>query len=284
MSIQGEDHHNSAREIILERGRESRSYWIDIWVYRELFIVLAWRDISVQYKQSIFGILWAIVRPLLTMTIFTFVFGRIAGLPAEGEGPYALMVYSGAIAWFLFASTLSSGANCLVSNANLIGKVYFPRILIPISSSIVAFIDFIISLIPLVIIMFFMWHPPTWRIFTIPIFVIFGVTAALGPALILSALNVRYRDFRFIMPFIIQFGLYISPVGFSSSLIEGQLRLIYSLNPMVSVIEGMRWAVIGESSPIWWPGLFAGLSVTCLSLWLGFIVFRRTEKTFADMV
>lgn len=270
--------------LVLERGREDRNYWADLWPYRELFAVLAWRDISVRYKQSVFGVLWAVVKPVLSMIIFTVIFGSVANLPSDGDAPYPLMVFAGSIAWFLFAAIIGEAANSLVGNANMIRKIYFPRIMMPAASATVALVDFAISLGVLFILMLIFWFAPSWQILFLPVFVAMAVAAALGPALLLSALNVRYRDFRFIVPFIVQFGLYVSPVGFSSSVVPEGWRLLYSLNPMVSVIDGFRWALLGGEASIWWPGFVLGLAVTAGFLWLGFTVFRRTEKTFADMV
>lgn len=272
------------RLLILEAGRAERNYWSDLWSYRELFMILGWRDVAVQYKQSIIGMAWALVRPLVTMAIFTFVFGRLAKLPSAGDAPYPLMVMAGMLPWFLLSSILSQGCSSLVQNANLISKVYFPRLIVPVASAMVSLVDFLVTLVLFFVMMAYYQYPPDWRIVLLPIFVIHAIVAVLGPVLILSALNVKYRDFRFIVPFIVQFGLYISPVGFASSVIPEEWRLVYSLNPAVGVIDGFRWSLLSGASPIYWPGLGLSLLVSLVLLWLGVRSFRATEKTFADLI
>src|SRR5262245_36132492 len=221
---------------VIEPGRPERHYWFELWRYRELFRVLAWRDLSVRYKQTVIGALWALIRPLLTMVVFTVVFGHIARLPSDGSTPYALMVFAGMLPWTFFASGLSEASNSLINNAHVIGKVYFPRLIVPIAAVVVAFVDFLISFAILVAL--FLWYRflPSWHMIFLPIFIVFAFLASIGPSLWITALNVKYRDFRYIIPFIVQFGLYISPVGFSSSVVPEQWRLLYSLNPMVAVI------------------------------------------------
>src|ERR1700683_1363174 len=248
-----------AYELIIEHGRAERHYWRDLWNYRELFSVLAWRDISVRYKQTVIGAAWAVVRPFLTMVIFTIVFGRLAKLPSEGGAPYPVMVFAGMLPWFLFSTILSEASNSLVGNANLIGKVYFPRIIIPVSSAVVALVDFGINLVMLGVLMVVYTFVPSWRLLLLPAFVVLAVLASLGPALFITALNVKYRDFRYIIPFIVQFGLFISPVGFSSDVIPANWRLLYSLNPIVGVIDGFRWALLRGQSEIYWLGLLASM-------------------------
>jgi lipopolysaccharide transport system permease protein len=273
----------SQRVLILEAGRTERNYWSDLWSYRELFAILAWRDVAVQYKQTVIGIAWAVIRPLLTMIIFTVVFGTLAKLPSEGTAPYPVMVMAGMLPWFLFSTILAQAANSLVSNSNLIGKVYFPRLIVPAASSIVALVDFAVTFMLLLGLMVVMGFFPSWQILFLPLFVILAVLAALGPALILASLNVRYRDFRFIVPFIVQFGMYVSPVGFASSVVPDNLRLIYSMNPVVGVIDGFRWCLLGGQAEIYWPGFALSLLVVAFFLWLGVRTFRATEKTFADL-
>ncbi len=270
--------------LVLEPGRAERHYWHDIWAYRELFTILAWRDVTVRYKQTVVGVLWAVVRPFITMLVFTIVFSRIAKLPTEGGAPYPVMVFAGMLAWFLFSTILSEASNSLVSNANLIGKVYFPRIIIPTSSAVVALVDFAINLGMLAVLMAWFGLIPSWRIFVLPAFVVLAVLASLGPALFITALNVKYRDFRYIIPFIVQLGLYVSPVGFSSSVVPDQWRFWYSLNPMVGVIDGFRWCVLGGKSSLYMPGLLLSVSLVALLLWWGVTYFRRTERTFADLI
>jgi lipopolysaccharide transport system permease protein len=272
------------RVLILEAGRAERNYWADIWAYRELFVILAWRDVAVQYKQTVIGAAWAVVRPLLTMAIFTVVFGNLAKLPSEGDTPYALMVMSGMLPWFLISTILSQASNSLITNSNLISKVYFPRLIVPIASSVVALVDFLISFVLLLAMMMFLGVIPDWRMILLPAFVLFAILTSLGPSLILAALNVRYRDFRFIVPFIVQFGLYVSPVGFSSSVVPEEWRLLYSINPAVGVIDGFRWCILGDEVNIYWPGFAVSIVVMIGFLWLGVATFRATEKTFADLI
>lgn len=271
------------RTLILESGRAEKNYWADLWAYRELFAILAWRDVAVQYKQTVIGVAWAVIRPLLTMIIFTVVFGTLAKLPSEGTAPYPVMVMAGMLPWFLFSTILSQAANSLVINSNLIGKVYFPRLIVPTASSIVALVDFAVTFVLLLGLMVILGALPSWQILLLPFFILLAVLAALGPALILASLNVRYRDFRFIVPFIVQFGMYVSPVGFASSVVPENLRLIYSINPVVGVIDGFRWCLLGGQADIYLPGFALSLLVVAFFLWLGIRTFRATEKTFADL-
>ena len=274
----------SERVLVLEPGRAERHYWRDIWHYRELFLILAWRDVAVRYKQTIIGAAWAIIRPFLTMVVFTVIFGKVAKLPTDGEAPYAVMVYAGLLPWYLFSSILSEASNSLVGNANLVSKVYFPRVIIPAASAVVAMVDFAISLVILAGLMVWYGFLPSWQIVFLPFFVLLAIAASLGPALWITALNVKYRDFRYVIPFIIQFGLYVSPVGFSSSVIPEQWRLLYSMNPVVGVIDGFRWCLLGGESQIYLPGFLMSLGIVVFFLWYGIRYFRKTEKTFADLV
>lgn len=270
--------------LILEPGRADRYYWLDLWRYRELFLILAWRDISVRYKQTIIGVLWALLRPFLTMAVFTVIFDRVAGLPSDGNAPYALMVFAGILPWTLFATSLSEASNSLITNANLINKVYFPRLIVPTATILTALVDFLISLSILAGLMLFYGYLPGWQILLLPFFTLLALLTSLGPSLWMTALNVKYRDFRYIIPFVVQFGLYISPVGFSSNAIPEAWRLLYSLNPMVGVIDGFRWCILGGESPFYWPGFLVSLLVVAFFLWLGIGQFRKTEKSFADII
>jgi lipopolysaccharide transport system permease protein len=272
------------RVLILEPGRAERNYWRDLWHYRELFAILAWRDVAVRYKQTVIGVAWAVVRPFLTMVVFTVVFGTLAGLPSDGAVPYAVLVFAGMLPWFLFAGVLSEASGSLVGNANLIGKVYFPRLIIPTAATVVALVDFAISLVILLAVMLWYWVVPGWQIVLLPAFIALAVLASLGPALFVAALNVKYRDFRYIIPFIVQFGLYVSPVGFSSAVVPDAWRFWYSLNPVVGVIDGFRWCLLGGESRLYLPGFALSLGVVALFLWLGIRYFRRTERSFADLV
>lgn len=270
--------------LIIEPGRTEKNYWADLWRYRELFLVLAWRDLSVRYKQTIIGILWAIIRPFLTMIVFTVIFGQIAKLPSDGSAPYALMVFTAMLPWSLFSNALTESSNSLISNANLIGKVYFPRLIIPTATLVTAFIDFLISFTILIGLMVYYQFAANWQILLLPFFIILALLASLGPGLWITALNVKYRDFRYIIPFIVQFGLYVSPVGFSSKVIPENWRLLYSLNPVVGVIDGFRWCILGGNSPIYMPGFLLSLAIIAFLLWLGLSRFRKMEKTFADLI
>ncbi len=270
--------------LVLEPGRAERHYWRDIWAYRELFAILAWRDVAVRYKQTVIGAAWAIVQPFLTMVIFTIVFSWLAGLPSEGLAPYPIMVFAGMLPWFLFSSILGESSNSLIGNSNLVDKVYFPRIIIPTSSAVVALVDFAINLTMLVALMAWYGYPPSLRFALLPIFVGLAVLASLGPALSIAALNVKYRDVRYVIPFIVQIGLYVSPVGFSSSVVPDEWRFWYSLNPMVGVIDGFRWCILGGESTFYFPGFLLSMAVVGLSLCVGVAYFRRTERTFADLI
>ncbi|MFH1985717.1 MAG: ABC transporter permease [Pseudomonadota bacterium] len=270
--------------LIIEPGRSEKNYWSDLWRYRELFLILAWRDISVRYKQTIIGVLWALIRPFLTMVVFTVIFGRIAKLPSDGNAPYALLVFAAMLPWSLFSNSLSESSNSLISNANLIGKVYFPRLIIPAATIVTAFIDFLISFVILICLMVYYQFLPGWHIMLLPAFVVLALLASLGPGLWITALNVKYRDFRYIIPFVVQFGLYVSPVGFSSNVVPEKWRLLYSLNPMVGVIDGFRWCILGGNSPVYLPGFLLSLAITAFFLYLGVSRFRKMEKTFADLI
>lgn len=274
---------NQTGEIVIEAGRIERQYWRDLGRYRELFYFLAWRDVLVRYKQTVIGVLWAVLRPLLTMLVFVFVFKRIAKLPPDGV-PYPVMVFAAMLPWQLFATSLSEGSNSLITNSNLISKVYFPRIIIPTSAVIVSFVDFAISagLLALLMIIYQVW--PSWHLLLLPLFTLVAVAAATAAGLWFGALNVQYRDFRYVVPFIVQFGLYISPVGFSSSIVPEKWRLLYYLNPMVSVIDGFRWAISGGRSTLFLPGIALGFTVVGLLLLGGITYFRRVERTFADVI
>lgn len=271
-------------EIIIEAGHTEKNYWTDLWRYRELFLILAWRDLSVRYKQTLIGIVWAILRPLLTMIVFTIIFERIAKLSSDGNAPYALMVFAAMLPWTLFANSLTDSSNSLINNTNLISKVYFPRLIMPTATLVTAFADFMISFIIMLILMLYYQFVPGLQIILLPFFILLALLASLGPGLWITALNVKYRDFRYVIPFLVQFGLYISPVGFSSNVIPGKWRLLYSLNPMVGVIDGFRWCVLGENSHIYLPGFLLSILITTFFLWLGVSRFRKMEKTFADII
>ncbi|BBD69184.1 ABC-2 type transporter [Nostoc commune NIES-4072] len=271
------------QELIIEAGRTEKQYWKDLWKYRELFYFLAWRDILVRYKQTAIGIAWALIRPFLTMVVFTVVFGQLAKLPSQGA-PYPILVFSAMLPWQFFANSLSECSNSLIGNANLISKVYFPRLIVPTSAVVVSFVDFLVSGMILLGLMAWYNFVPSWRILTLPVFIAIACAASLGAGLWFASLNVKYRDFRYIVPFIVQFGLYISPVGFSSSVVPAKWQLLYSLNPIVGVIDGFRWAILGGDSKLSLPGFLLSFTVVFLLLFSGIWYFRKTERTFADVI
>jgi lipopolysaccharide transport system permease protein len=273
-------------ELIIEPGKTEKNYWLDLWRFRELFYILSWRDIKVRYKQTVIGAAWGVIRPLLTMLVFTFVFGRIAGLAQKGGAPYPVIVFAGLLPWQFFSAALSEASNSLIGNTNLITKIYFPRLIIPASAIIVSFVDFAISFVLLLLVMIFFKYLPPIQILLLPVFILLAFLVAFGAGLYITALNVKYRDFRYIIPFIVQFGIYITPVGYSSVVIaekySQQGRLLYSLNPVVGVIDGFRWCITGE--PLYFPGLLLSSMVALFFVWLGIRYFRKTEKSFADNI
>jgi lipopolysaccharide transport system permease protein len=274
-------------ELIIEAGHTERNYWRDLFRYRELFYFLAWRDVLVRYKQTVIGVLWAVIRPLLQMIIFTVVFGQIAKLPAEGV-PYPVMVFAAMLPWQLFATSLTEGSGSLITNANLISKVYFPRLIVPASSVIVSFVDFAISMALLGVLMIWYKVWPGLPLLALPVFTVMALLASAGAGTWLAALNVKYRDFRYVVPFMVQFGQYLSPVGFSSSLVRERygdtVFMLYSLNPMVGVIDGFRWSISGGTKPFPWQSLELSLITTAVFLITGIWYFRKTERTFADII
>ncbi|MBC7850815.1 MAG: ABC transporter permease [Chitinophagaceae bacterium] len=268
--------------IIIEPGKAAKNYWRDLWRFRELFYILSWRDLKVRYKQTVIGAGWSIIRPLLTTVIFTIVFNKIANLQETSKAPYALMVFAGMLPWQFFSNALTEASNSLIGNSNLISKVYFPRMIVPASSVITSLVDFGVSFLLLIAMMVIYQFLPPWQIVFLPVFIVMVFLAAFGTGLYITALNVKYRDFRYIIPFIVQFGLYVSPVGISSSRIPEKWRLLYALNPMVGVIDGFRWCLLGD--PIHWPSFFMSLTIILLFVWLGVWYFRKTEKSFADNI
>jgi lipopolysaccharide transport system permease protein len=274
------------QELNIEAGKTERHYWADLWRFRELFFFLSWRDILVRYKQTVVGILWAVLKPLLTMIVFTVVFGKLAKMPSEGM-PYAVFVYVAMLPWQFFASALAEASNSLLVNANMISKIYFPRLVIPASAIIVSFVDFLISTVILVGLLVWYHDIPSWRVILLPAFTLLAFMASFGISLWLAALNVKYRDFRYIVPFIVQFGLYVSPVGFSSTTVHDKVgdafARIYALNPMVGVINGFRWA-FGSNVPLDLFDLLLSVGVTAVMLFSGIKYFRSTEKAFADII
>ena len=270
-------------DLIIEPGKGIKQYWADLWRYRELFYFLAWRDILVRYKQTVIGVAWSVIRPVLTMAVFSVIFGRLAKFPSEGV-PYPILVFAAMLPWQLFSNSLSESSNSLITSRNMITKIYFPRLIVPTSSVIVCLVDFLISLAILGVLMIWYNFAPGWRILLLPLFLLLALTTAMGVGFWISALNVKYRDFRYIIPFVVQFGLYISPVGFSSSVVPDKWRLLYSINPMVGVIDGFRWSIIGGNSQIYLPGLLLSVGLTLVIFLLGLSYFRKTERTFADVI
>ena len=270
-------------DLIIEPNRTTGAFFRELLRYRELFYFLAWRDILVRYKQTVIGIAWSVIRPLLTMLVFTIVFGRLARLPNEGV-PYPILVFSAMLPWQYFANAMQESSNSLIAESRLISKVYFPRLIVPASSVIVSAVDFLISLALLGLLMLGYGFAPSPAILLMPSFFLLATLSALGVGYWLSAMNVKYRDFRYIVPFLVQFGLYVSPVGFSSSVVPGRWRLLYSLNPMVGVIDGFRWCVQGTASSLYLPGFLISAAVSVLAFVSGVWFFRRTERFFADFI
>lgn len=284
--IRSENQHmleTQPRELILEPNRVERQYWRDLWRYRELFYFLAWRDILVRYKQTVVGVAWAVIRPLLTMFILTFVFGYLAGMDSGGT-PYPILVMCAMLPWQFFATAMSESGASLVRNAGMVSKVYFPRLIVPASSVITSLVDFVISAVILVCVMIYYQYMPGWEVLVLPALVLLAFAAAFAIGVWVSALMVRYRDFRFIIPFAVQFGLYISPVGFQSSVVPDQWRWVYSLNPMVGVIDGFRWAILGGEHTVYMPGIVISIVLVIVLIYSGIWFFRKTEKTFADII
>jgi len=274
----------TAQQLVIEAGQSERRYWRDLWDYRELLYFLAWRDVKVRYKQTLVGVVWVVLRPLLTMLVLTIVFNRIAGLGSDSAIPYALLVFAGLLPWQFFAAALSESGNSLVGNAQMISKVYFPRIIVPLSSVLAGLVDFAITLLLLLPLMAWHGHWPDLQVLLLPLFLLLGLLIILGTGVGLAALNVRYRDVRFVIPFLVQFGLYLSPVGFSAGEVPDAWRWLYDLNPMVGVIEGFRWCLLGADYPSPGSAVFSSILVAMLSLHVSIRYFRQVERTFADVI
>ena len=271
-------------ELLIEPGRAEKNYWRDLWRYRELFYFLAWRDILVRYKQTAIGVAWAVIRPFITTVVFTIVFSKIAKLPAPGAAPYALLVMAAMLPWQFFATAMGEASGSLLGNSNLISKVYFPRLVIPAGAVITSLVDFFITLGMMAVLMVWYGYCPDWRIISLPLFLLLAFGSAFGLGLWLCALNVKYRDFRYIVPFIVQFGLYVSPVGFSSTIVPAKWQLLYSLNPMVGVIDGFRWALLRGQSPLSPATMLTSVVLTVMLCFGGIWYFRKMERTFADVI
>jgi lipopolysaccharide transport system permease protein len=270
-------------EIVIEAGRGARRYWSDLWLYRELLYFLAWRDIVVRYKQTAIGVAWALIQPLLLMVILTFVFGRLAKLPSDGI-PYSLLVLCGLLPWFFFSQAFSSASSSLIGNANMVSRIYFPRMLIPLSAVAVCLVDFAITFGLLIVYALMSGVLPDWRVIALPGFLLLAISTAVGAGLWIAALNVKYRDFRYVVPYLVQIGMYVSPVGFSSVLVPEKWRIVYALNPMVGVIDGFRWSLLGGRTELFLPGLFLSVLLSLGLLVSGIAYFRKTERHFADLI
>ncbi len=277
-----------AFEVFIEPGRAERNYWKDLWRYRELFYILSWRDLKVRYKQTIIGVLWSVLRPLLTMMIFTFIFKQIAKFEAPPGVEYAVLVFAGLLPWQFFAAGLTESSNSLIGNEKLISKVYFPRMIIPAASVITSLVDFFISLALMFILLIWFRVVPSVNLVFLPLFIVMAFFASFGVGLWLTALNVKYRDFKHVVPFLVQIGLYLSPVGFPSQkaaeIIPEKFRVLYYLNPMAGVIDGFRWCFFGDKTPIYWTGMFLSLAIIIIFLLIGIQTFRKMEKSFADLI
>jgi lipopolysaccharide transport system permease protein len=254
----------------------------ELWRYRELFYFLVWRDIKVRYKQTVLGAAWAILQPILSMIIFSVIFGRFAKLPSEGI-PYPVFTFAALLPWQLFSYALTNSSNSLVNEKNLITKVYFPRIIIPFSSVVAGLLDFMIASVIFLVMMIFYQIPFTWRLLLVPVFIGIAVMTALSVGLWLTTLNVKYRDIRYVIPFLSQFWLYATPIAYSSSLIPDQWMWLYSLNPMVGVVDGFRWMLLGTAADFP-PFFYLSIIIVILLLISGFIYFKKTEDTFADVI
>jgi lipopolysaccharide transport system permease protein len=271
-------------ELIIEAGRTEGQYWRDVWGYRELFYVLAWRDIAVRYKQTSIGILWALIQPFLNSVVMTFIFEYVAKVQPVGKVPYLLMVFVATMPWQFFSTSLSGATQSVLSNAGLISKIYFPRLIIPAGAVVTALADLGVAFILLLGIMAYYWYWPTWRMLFLPLFVLLGFGAALGPGLFLTALTVKYRDFRIIVPFVVQLGYFLTPVAYPTSRVPEKWLALYSLNPMVAVIDGFRWSILGGDFALRPATFVLSLSMTIFFMLLGVWYFRKTERSFADVI
>jgi lipopolysaccharide transport system permease protein len=257
-------------------------YCKEIGRFRELLYTLSWRDIKVKYKQTLIGASWSVLRPLITSVLFVIVFSRIGRMPNMSGAPYLLMVFAGMLPWQFFANTLSEVGFSVVNNAGLIGKVYFPRIIIPLAAILTNMVDFLVSLIILVVMMIWYQCLPGWELILFPVFIVLLAACALGAGLFLAVLNVQYRDVKFVVPFLIQIGLFATPIAYSSSNVPDQWRLLYALNPLVGIISGIRWCLLGD--PIYWTEVWISVIIIALLLTFGMYYFRKMEKTFADTI
>ena len=283
MSAQASTATTSARQtLVIEPTSGWRALKLgELWVYRDLFWLLAWRDVRVRYRQTVLGVGWAVLQPLLTILVFTLIFGRLAKVPSDGA-PYAAFAFSGLLPWTLFSTALGRAASSLVSNAALLSKVYFPRLVLPFGSVLTSLVDFAISLVILLGLLAWYRIVPSPAALLIPVLVAYTLVAAWAIGIWMAALNVRYRDVNFALPFLIQIGLFVSPVVYSASLVPAPFRLVYDLNPMTLVIQGFRWGLLGGAPPS--PMMFISIPVVAMILVSGVFYFRRTERFFADII
>jgi len=268
--------------LVIEANRTGMLYFRDFWNYRELFFTLAWRDIVVRYKQTIVGLLWTILRPLATMAVFTVVFGKIAKLPSDAGVPYVLMVFAGMLPWQFISGTITTGSDALVGNQGLISKVYFPRIIIPTARIIMALVELLINSVIFTLLMVWFRQVPSWQIVFLPLFLLMAILLALGATYFISSLNVKYRDFQFVVPFVVQFGLYVSPIGFSSAVVPEKWRLAYACNPVVGIVDGVRWCLF--NSPLMPESVISAAVVSVVFFLFGIWFFRKMESEFADFI
>lgn len=271
----------STQTIVIEAGRASREYWPDIWRQRELLFFLVWRDLLVRYKQTMVGVAWVLLKPALTLAIFSVVFGKWAALPSGGL-PYPLVVFAGMLPWFFFATAVSDCSNSIIGNSSIVGKIYFPRLLIPLSSLLVSLVDYAVSCSLIVVLVIWTGYYPDWRIATLPLLTIWVAGLSFGLGIWGAALNVRYRDLRFIIPFLLQLGIYISPVAYSAVVVPERFKLLYSMNPMVGIIDSFRWAILGGAFDVYLPGVIISAFFTLVLVVTGVIYFRSVEKMFVD--
>ncbi|HJU42574.1 MAG TPA: ABC transporter permease [Vicinamibacterales bacterium] len=269
-------------KIVIEPGRGAAHYWRDLWQYRELLYFLAWRDIAVRYKQTAIGVAWALIRPAVTMLVFVL-FRRLIGIE-RGAVPDVLFVLAAVLAWQFFATALSDTSNSLINNTNLVSKVYFPRLIVPIAAVVTALADFVITFALLVAVMAWVGFAPSATLLLLPAWVVLLAGLSLGVGALLAALNVEYRDFRYIVPFVIQVGLFISPIAFASANMPQRWRPLYALNPLVGIIDGFRWSILGGRTPIEPVYLSTSITITAASLLFGVWYFRRMERGFADVI
>ena len=269
--------------IIIEAKKKQKNYWKDLLAYRELFLFLAWRDVKVRYKQTVLGVAWGVIRPLITLLVFSFVFGTMAGLPSNGI-PYPLLVCAGILPWNFFSTAFSEAGASLISNSNLMTKIYFPRLIIPSSTVLVSLLDFLIALGLMLLLMIYYGFSLSLNILLLPLLLILVLICSLGAGFWIAALNVKYRDFRYVIPFIVQIGLYISPVGFKSEIVPEKWRLLYYLNPMAGIIDSFRWCLLGNIHPFYVKGFVLSIIMSFFLLAAGIIYFRKTERSFADVI